>query len=37
VGDRSAGDEAAFPDDDLKAVMVNGQWVFAHKDGQLYD
>ena len=36
VGDRSAGDEGAYPDDDLKALRVEGQWVFVHKDGAPY-
>ena len=36
VGDRSAGDEVTYPDDDLKAVFVEGQWQFLHKDGSSY-
>lgn len=36
VGDRSEGDEAHYPDDDLKAVLVEGQWRFAHRDGRPY-
>jgi uncharacterized cupin superfamily protein len=36
VGDRTAGDEAVYPDDDLQAVQLNGQWRFAHKDGSPY-
>lgn len=36
VGDRSAGDEASYPDDDLKAAFVDGHWVFTHKDGTPY-
>jgi uncharacterized cupin superfamily protein len=36
VGDRTAGDTATYPDDDLQAAMVNGQWQFAHKDGTPY-
>ena len=36
VGDRSPGDEALYPDDDLKAVLVDGKWAFQHKDGRLY-
>jgi uncharacterized cupin superfamily protein len=37
VGDRSAGDVADYPNDDLKATLSeNGQWVFTHKDGQPY-
>jgi uncharacterized cupin superfamily protein len=33
VGDRSPGDEALYPDDDLKAVLVDWKWAFQHKDG----
>ena len=36
VGDRTPGDEASYPDDDLKAVLVEGQWTFSHKDGTPY-
>ena len=36
VGDRSAGDEVDYPDDDLKATLVDGQWVFCHKDDTPY-
>jgi uncharacterized cupin superfamily protein len=36
IGDRTAGDEVAYPDDDLEAVRVEGAWRFAHKDGRLY-
>jgi len=36
VGDRSAGDSAQYPDDDLQALLVEGKWQFAHKDGSLY-
>jgi uncharacterized cupin superfamily protein len=36
VGDRTAGDEASYPDDDLKAKMIDGQWTFLHKDGAPY-
>lgn len=36
VGDRAPGDEAIYPDDDLKASMVGGKWTFAHKDGTPY-
>ncbi len=37
VGDRSAGDEGTYPDDDLKAVLVDGKWKFARKDGTPYE
>lgn len=36
VGDRTAGDEGNYPDDDLKALLVDGKWQFAHKDGRPY-
>jgi uncharacterized cupin superfamily protein len=36
VGDRTAGDEGSYPDHDLKALMVEGKWKFAHKDGTPY-
>ena len=37
VGDRSAGDEGSYPNDDLKAVQSSdGRWRFAHKDGRPY-
>ncbi len=36
IGDRTPGDEGSYPDDDLKAVMVEGKWKFAHKDGRPY-
>ena len=37
MGDRTAGDEGSYPDDDLKAVMIEGKWRFTHKDGTSYD
>ena len=36
IGDRSPGDTATYPDDDLTATQVDGRWVFAHKDGRPY-
>ena len=36
AGDRTPGDEGSYPDDDLKASMVNGKWQFVHKDGRPY-
>jgi len=34
VGDRSAGDEVFYPDDDIQAVMgADGKWSFARKSG----
>ena len=34
--DRLAGDEGSYPDDDLKAAMVAGKWVFTRRDGTAY-
>jgi len=36
IGDRTPGDEGSYPDDDLKAALVDGQWKFVHKDGSPY-
>jgi uncharacterized cupin superfamily protein len=36
VGDRTPGDEGSYPDDDLKALLVEGQWMFVHRDGTPY-
>ena len=36
IGDRTAGDEGSYPDDDLKALMVDGKWKFVRKDGSPY-
>lgn len=37
IGDRTAGDEGSYPDDDIQAVLdSSGKWVFTHKDGRPY-
>ena len=36
IGDRTPGDSATYPDDDLQAVSVAGRWHFTHKDGTPY-
>lgn len=36
IGDRTPGDDAVYPDDDLLATMVDGKWRFTHKDGTAY-
>ena len=36
VGDRTPGDEGSYPDEDLKAILVNGTWSFVHKNGSPY-
>lgn len=37
IGDRTPGDEGIYPDDDLQAFLVEGKWVFSHKDGTSYN
>jgi uncharacterized cupin superfamily protein len=37
VGDRSAGDAVAYPDDDIQATLGDDRvWRFTHKDGTPY-
>jgi uncharacterized cupin superfamily protein len=37
IGDRTAGDEVEYPDDDLKANQsADGGWILTHKDGRPY-
>jgi len=37
IGDRTAGDEVEYPNDDLKAIqLANGAWSLTHKDGRPY-
>lgn len=37
VGDRTAGDRASYPDDDLEArATADGSWQFTRKDGTPY-
>lgn len=36
VGDRTPGDEASYPDDDITARLIDGAWKFFHKDGSEY-
>lgn len=36
IGDRTPGDSASYPDDDIQATHVDGRWVFTHKDGSPY-
>lgn len=36
IGDRTPGDVAHYPDDDLAATLVEGRWCFTHKDGRPY-
>jgi len=36
IGDRTQGDEAIYPDDDLQAKLIGEQWIFVHKNGTPY-
>ncbi|WP_137391195.1 cupin domain-containing protein [Rhodoligotrophos defluvii] len=36
IGDRTEGDEVAYPADDIVAVREQGAWRFHHKDGTPY-
>jgi uncharacterized cupin superfamily protein len=36
IGDRTPGDEVFYPDDNIHASLVDGEWVFSHKDGTPY-
>jgi uncharacterized cupin superfamily protein len=37
IGDRTPGDDGAYPVDDLKAALGSGgKWQFTHKDGRPY-
>ncbi len=36
IGDRTAGDDASYPDDDIQASLEGGKWVFMRKDGTAY-
>jgi uncharacterized cupin superfamily protein len=37
MGDRTPGDEANYPDDDLIAKSNENGWFFIHKNGELYE
>ena len=36
IGDRSSLDEVCYPDDDLMATLIDGQWRMTRKDGTPY-
>lgn len=36
VGDRTPGDTASYPDDDIEARLEDGVWKFRRKNGQPY-
>lgn len=37
IGDRTPGDEANYPDDDLVAKASGNGWIFTHKNGEIYE
>jgi len=36
MGDRTAGDSVVYPDDDLRAALIDGVWRYARRDGTPY-
>lgn len=36
IGDRTPGDSATYPDDDLQILVIDGRNQFAHKNGTPY-
>ena len=36
IGDRTPGDDATYPDDDLQIILIDGRKRFAHKNGTPY-
>ncbi len=36
IGDRTPGDGATYSEADLAAKLMDGKWVFTHKDGSPY-
>ena len=37
IGDRTSGDSANYPDDDLIAKASANGWTFTHKNGEIYE
>jgi uncharacterized cupin superfamily protein len=37
IGDRTAGDTVYYPDDDIQAAFIDGEWRFTHKDGTPFE
>lgn len=37
IGDRTSGDSANYPDDDLIAKASGNGWIFTHKNGEIYE
>lgn len=36
IGDRTPGDEASYPNEDLAVRQIDGKWVYFRKDGTPY-
>lgn len=36
IGDRTPGDEAVYPDDDIQAKFIDDKWAFSQKNGSPY-
>ena len=36
IEDRTPGDEAIYPDDDIQAKLIDDKWAFSHKNGDPY-
>lgn len=36
IGDRTEGDDARYPNDDIRGTLADGAWRFARKDGTPY-
>ena len=36
IGDRGAGDEVTYPDDDIRLIRRDGKAAYVHKDGSPY-
>jgi uncharacterized cupin superfamily protein len=37
IGDRTPGDSVNYPDDDLIAKFIGNNWIFGHKNGDIYE
>jgi uncharacterized cupin superfamily protein len=37
IGDHTLGDEVTYPDDDLIAKFIGNNWIFGHKNGDIYE
>lgn len=37
IGDHTPGDSVNYPDDDLIAKFIGNNWIFGHKNGDIYE